>query len=241
MNFVLVTKNKVFFEVFRSIFCSENDTLSFYGETAFLTADLIEKRLSADYVFIDGHYFSALKNFIYEVFSKFGLKIPAVVFEDSFNGKSQTAYWLSEIEAALNNPDCLKFLPVLEKLEKVLKVKACLKARNITKTGGETVKLAAPHKEYKIPGSVNNRLYEFFLENRERVISVSEIEDVITLQNERTSLSANSVYTYISRLKKSISPAGDYELVRICKGGYRLVEKEKLSEIIKNPFLRFNE
>ena len=226
MEVVFTSKNKLFFENFTKIFCSEKDFSVFYDDILEFLFNIISKRNSPDIIIIDGTFFGGFKKFIFRLAEDFEQKIPVVFLDPSVPQKSRRAKWLEEIELCFDNPDFHNLIPLLEKIDRILNIPSCAEflEENIEKPSEPKEILKLKSKPRLSP--LNNQLYEYFFNNRKRIVYLEEIADILEIRRDDKICSWNDVYAYVSRFRKSIAVANcGYELLRICKGGYQLVLK----------------
>lgn len=226
MELIFTSRNKLFFEAFKKIFCSENDSVIFYDEIVDLASDLMAGKVSPRIILVDGYYFLSFKKFIFRFLNDFEREIPAIFLDGDVPKKKRAARWLSEIELCFDNPTYHHLIPVLEKIEKIIELPACVKAMEAGREKIQKKKSQLKLRPRIFLAPTNHLLYDYFLKNRRRIVYLEEIAEILKLKSNDEKILKNTVYAYISRFRKSISSADcRYELLRICKGGYQLVLK----------------
>lgn len=226
MELIFTSRNRLFFETFKKIFCSENDSIIFYDEIVNLASDLMSGKVSPRIILVDGFYFLPFKKFIFRFLNDFEREIPTIFLDGEVPKEKRAARWLSEIELCFDNPSYHHLIPVLEKIEKIICLPACVKAieAGSKKILKKTEKLDLRQKILLAP--INHLLYKFFFKNRRRIVYLDEIAEILNLKTNDEKNRKNTVYAYVSRFRKSIADLDcQYELLRICKGGYQLVLK----------------
>lgn len=226
MELIFTSRNRLFFEAFKKIFCSENDSIIFYDEIVNLASDLMSGKVSPRIILVDGFYFLPFKKFIFRFLNDFEREIPTIFLDGEVPKEKRAARWLSEIELCFDNPSYHHLIPVLEKIEKIICLPACVKAieAGSKKILKKTEKLDLRQKILLAP--INHLLYKFFFKNRRRIVYLDEIAEILNLKPNDEKNRKNTVYAYVSRFRKSIADLDcQYELLRICKGGYQLVLK----------------
>lgn len=191
-----------------------------------LFTDLMSGKSSPNIVIIDGNYFNNFKNFVFRLIKELEREIPVIFLDLNIPSETRTAKWLSEIELCYEKPSFHELIPILEKVNKILDLPVCkVKNKNNIKDFRDNKKIVPLKLKTRLT-PVNHQLYEYFLKNRRRIVYLDEIAEILKISENDDKNQNKEVYSYVSRFRKSIALTNcQYELVRICKGGYQLVLK----------------
>lgn len=226
MELIFTSRNRSLYEAFSKIFCSENDYVAFYDDMVEFSADFIAKRFSPAIIIIDSLYFGRFKNFVFRLLNDSRQKIPAIFIDDKIPSNVRAAKWLSEIELFFDNPNYQNVIPLLEKVSRILDLPACKKARALADDENRKNPMEIPLRKKFLLTPVNHLLYEYFFKNRRRIVYLDEIAEILKVNKNDNKTLRNGIYAYVSRFRKSIALTNcQYELVRICKGGYQFMLK----------------
>ena len=221
------------------------DRLSAEGHCCFLEDDWLDFYLklknpetTPDLIVGDFRLMGDKASDVFEYVRCTGNIIPVLFYNDPIPDDCQRVeYWIDRNEKMFRSPFCLEMLPVLERINEIIVDPDVRKHISFLQpavpldnkkcgisTENREIDLTALRRRNRLP-PVIFKLLKYMYANRHREMSVRELGKVLFSGKERFFVKENTIYSYISRLKKYIAGdvVTDMEIVRSGKGEYELV------------------
>ena len=189
----------------------------------------------ADMLIFDFRFFHHCKSFVFSKLKNSDRRIPLIFYNDPFaERKNRVVYWIrrnenlfesfdfeylsnffSDLNLCLENENVKPFVSNFQPLQILLP-----DSELIEETSFFPNNFVDSLMEHLTP--VLFKIFSHFRENADRDVSVSEL-----LSIDEGMTSEKTVYSYISRLRKSLRPHKRFKILRTGKGKYRLFEMQK--------------
>ncbi len=183
-----------------------DDVMGFYNS-------VMDGNLDTDIVVCDFRIFQLSIFNVYEFLSKSTTIIPLIFYNDPFpDGNGRIMYWIAQNEQLYNAPCLESFIPLFEKINAVIEDPSVHPYISLLQpplplpgdedeagTAGRKIDVRLFRKRNRLqPGLY--KLFQIFYENQMKELSLAEL----SLHMWGTRSKQNTVYSYISRLKKCI-------------------------------------
>ncbi|WP_191014606.1 helix-turn-helix domain-containing protein [Treponema zioleckii] len=213
----------------------ENDECALYEDAVGLMLDLKSGKVAPDIMIFDVRFFNECIDYFFDSKNKKGDKIPIVFFNDPFgHNAGRVSRWINRLISRCGMDYCdydrvSCFFPLLNRLNDYVEKRGIENFTVCVSDSGEktcngadkTFELERLTLESNLTPVLNN-LLQFFILNKNRDVSLSEITEYM---GENSKLNLSSVYSYISRVRKLLKNGHfkNFKIIRTNKGKYRLV------------------
>lgn len=213
----------------------ENDESFLYDDAVGLMLDLKSGKVTPDIMIFDVRFFNECIDYFIDFKNRKGEKIPVVFFNDPFGHTAgRISRWINRLMSRCGMDYCdydkvSCFIPLLTRLNDYVEKRGI---ENLTGCISDSSEKTCNSKDKPFGlesltlesnlTPVLNNLLQFFILNKNREVSISEITGYM---GENSKLNLSSVYSYISRVRKLLKTGRfkNYKIIRTNKGKYRLV------------------
>ncbi len=219
-----------------SAFVTEETDESFlYDDAVSLMLDLKSLKVTPDIMIFDVRFFNECIDYFLDVKNQKGEKIPVVFFNDPFGHNSgRVSRWVNRLMSRCGMDYCdydrvSCFFPFLNRLNDYVEKRGIENLIGYVGESFEKTEVARDdsYGSKKLPDGpsltpVLNNLLQFFIMNKDRELSIS---DITAYMGENSRINVSSVYSYISRMRKLMKNGAykKYKIIRTNKGKYRLI------------------
>ncbi len=175
---------------------------------------------------------------LFDSLAEMGKKIPIIYYNDpATNDTERVLHWVGQNELCYHFKFPQEFTPVLENLNSVICDPSIRQHISLLQpavpVGFEKLKTAAGGRELDLVqfrfrnnlSPVIFRLFEYMYKNRNRELTIKEIEKTLFGKRRAFFGHKSSVYSYISRLRTQIESdfATKVKILRSSKGRYKMI------------------
>lgn len=242
MCFVCSGKDRRLFDALYLRVAGQGDGFVFCEDGLSLLRTMLFDSVPADVILLDYDLYKGFADFIFNLLDSKRLKIPLILIGGTDErGNALVSHWISENEFQYDVQDFHSMIPVFLKIAEALEsdevrlllaqngsAETC--AGGVNETAPQTAKSAKRNMlaDFRMENPCAPSVYKllsFLYKNRRREISIEEIARHLNLSCGTEVARRNSVYSYISRLRKCLAdtPMCAFELLRTRTGYYRLL------------------